>query len=130
MREIDIQKRVLLALSQAGLLVWDHPTGSALSPDILRHVIQQEWVGRRLADVLKPGRDYRRIAYGLEGSSDLIGISPIGGKFIGCEIKTPDGLQRPAQKNFERAVHRVGGIYIVARSPDEAIAQLRAAGAL
>ncbi|WP_316979211.1 hypothetical protein [Shumkonia mesophila] len=129
MREIDIQKRVLLALSQAGLLVWDHPTGSALSPDILRHVVQENWVGRRLADVLKPGRDYRRIAYGLDGSSDLVGILP-GGRFLGCEIKTPDGTQQPNQKKFEAAVNRVGGIYIVARSPDEALAQIRAAGAL
>ncbi len=38
-QEIDIQRRILLALSGQGLLVWDNPIGSGVSVDILRHVV-------------------------------------------------------------------------------------------
>jgi len=139
MREIDIQKRVLLALSGAGLLIWDHPTGMAVSKDILHRkitTILAEWEAKgcdpkaTLGDILKVGRDFRFLSFGLVGSSDLVAVTPNGGKFVGIEMKKPGEKQESAQIAFEGAVKAHNGIYIVATSVDEALSKLRAAGAL
>jgi hypothetical protein len=100
MKESDIQRLIMLALSEAGCLIWRNNTG-----------------------VLKNAAGIP-IKFGLcVGSSDLIGIAP-GGRFLAVEIKTPTGKPTPEQTRFLEAVRARGGIAGIARSPADALALL------
>lgn len=97
MKESDIQKQIMLALSQAGCVVWRNNTGMIKNPQ---------------------GRPVR---FGLcVGSSDIIGIGP-GGRFLAIEVKTAKGRATEKQLNFINRVIKAGGIAGVARSADEAV---------
>ena len=52
------------------------------------------------------------------GWPDITGLLP-DGRFIGVEVKAPNGRQSPAQKDMERDIRRRNGIYILARSIDD-----------
>lgn len=100
MKEQDIQRLIMLALSEAGCLIFRNNVG-----------------------VLKNAAGIP-IRFGLAvGSSDLIGIAP-GGRFLAVEIKTPTGKATPEQLRFIEAVRARGGIAGIARSPAEALALL------
>ena len=100
MKELDIQRLIMLALSEAGCLIFRNNVG-----------------------VLKNAAGIP-IRFGLAiGSSDLIGIAP-GGRFLAVEIKTPTGKATPEQIRFIEAVRARGGIAGIARSPAEALALL------
>lgn len=60
-----------------------------------------------------------RFGVGGPGGSDLIGI--YRGRFLAVEIKTPVGRQTEEQRTFEALITRLGGIYVVLRSVDEAL---------
>lgn len=105
MSERDIQRAILSALSQAfhphGVF-WTADTGVARSMD-----------GKRV------------IKFGLVGQADVQGC--IGGRWVGVEVKALRGRQRESQRRFQAAVEAAGGVYVIARSPTEAVAALRAA---
>ena len=101
MKESDIQRLIMLALSEAGCLIWRNNTG-----------------------VLKNAAGIP-IKFGLcVGSSDLIGITPAG-RFLAVEIKTCKGRATPEQLRFIEAVRARGGIAGIARSPQDALDLLR-----
>ena len=138
--ERTIQRRIILSLSNLGVFCWAHDTGTGLAPSILTHRLPtadadlRAIAGRTLGDLLDgdrvpdrlriPRAIGRRIAFGFKGSPDVIGILP-GGRFVGVEVKKPGGKQRKDQRTFEAAVKRVGGVYLVATSPEEAVAAVR-----
>jgi len=64
----------------------------------------------------------RLIRFGLFGSSDLFAIVGPRGRFLGLEGKTGNAVQQKNQKAFQRAVEAVGGVYVVFRSVDDALA--------
>ena len=100
MKESDIQRLIMLALSEAGCLIWRNNTG-----------------------VLKNAAGIP-IKFGLcVGSSDLIGLTPTG-QFLAVEIKTSKGRATTEQLRFIEAVRSRGGIAGIARSPAEALALL------
>lgn len=100
MKEGNIQARIMMALSEAGAIIWRNNTG-----------------------VLKD-KTGRPIKFGLcVGSSDLIGICP-DGKFLAVEVKTDKGRATDAQKRFIAAVIAKGGRAGIARSESEAVAIL------
>ncbi|OOY22505.1 hypothetical protein BMI91_19680 [Thioclava sediminum] len=103
MKEREIQKRILLALSKEF-----HPDGIFWTAD---------------TGVAKSMDGKRTIRFGIPGQPDIQGV--LYGLWIGIEVKTATGKQRDVQKRFQAAVERAGGIYIVARSPDEAILQIK-----
>ena len=103
MKERTIQRKILVELSREFLgrgVFWQNDTGVAKSMD-----------GKRT------------IRFGLPGSPDIIGC--LDGRWVGIEVKTATGKQREAQKKFQAAIERAGGIYFVARSPEEAIEGIR-----
>ena len=61
----------------------------------------------------------RAIRFGVLGQPDIQGC--LDGRWIGIEVKTATGRQRPAQVAFLATIQKAGGLYIVARSPDEAV---------
>ncbi|AOR76508.1 hypothetical protein [Novosphingobium resinovorum] len=65
----------------------------------------------------------RPIDFGLEGAGDIVGHRR--GRAFQVETKTLTGRQRQMQKNFERIWVQRGGIYILARDPDEAVEKIR-----
>ena len=99
--ETPLMHRVMLALSDAGCLIWRNNTGSVKTTD------------------------GRFVKFGLcVGSADLIGIAP-GGRFLAVEIKTATGRATTEQQRFINAVLTRGGIAGIVRSPDEALELLK-----
>lgn len=97
--EANRQNEILIALSEAGCLVWRQNTGAYKEP--------------------KTGRVIR---YGLcVGSSDVIGMTPCG-KFLAIEVKNATGRPRPEQTTFINAVRAKGGRAGIARTAEEALA--------
>jgi hypothetical protein len=60
------------------------------------------------------------IRYGLEGSSDVIGILS-NGLFAGIEMKTGSGKLSKAQEGFKKMIINRGGLYIVCVDTDGAV---------
>lgn len=110
MKESQIQARIMLALSEAGCIVWRCETAGA-------------WVGRLIhqqGDTVTLAMA-RMIQAGLtKGGADIIGIAP-GGRFIAVEVKTPTGRIRPEQNLFLQRVREAGGIAGIARSVEDAL---------
>ena len=111
MKESNMQKLIMLSISEYGSTVWRNNTG----------VLKNE------AGI--------PIRFGLcVGSSDLVGITPVTitqdmvgktvGVFTAVEVKTPKGRTSPEQDRFLEAVRNAGGIAGVARSPTEALSLL------
>lgn len=97
MKETNILKLCLMALSQAGCLAWRNNTGAL------------------------PDRQGRIVRYGLcNGSSDIVGLAP-DGIFFAVEVKTATGKPTTEQLTFIAAIRRQGGRAGVARSPEEAV---------
>lgn len=97
MKETDIMRACMLALSEAGCVVWRNNSGC-----------------------LKDARGVPvRFGVGSPGGSDLIGIYK--GRFCAFEVKTPKGKATDAQLNFIAAIIKNGGIAGVVRSPQDAL---------
>jgi hypothetical protein len=101
MKESDIQRLIMLALSEAGCITWRNNVGTLKNPAGIP------------------------IKFGVcnPGGSDLIGIAPTG-QFLAIEVKTPTGRIRPEQLRFIDAIISRGGIAGIARSPADALALL------
>lgn len=76
---------------------------------------------------MRPGMrilaDARPITFGCPGAGDAVGS--IQGRPLQIETKTLTGRQREVQVAFERAWVKAGGIYILARSVDEFLTELK-----
>ena len=64
------------------------------------------------------GDQRRAIRSAPDGTPDLIGVI-IPGRAFAIEVKAAKGQQREAQKNWQKAWEKRGGIYILARSVDD-----------
>lgn len=98
-REQNIQKLIMLALTEAGCIVWRNNIGSYTTVE----------------------GAYIKYGVGGVGGSDLIGIYKPTGQFLAVEVKSPKGKPSPAQLNFIEQVRAAGGIAGIARSPQDAL---------
>lgn len=57
--------------------------------------------------------------------ADLTGLVGPWGRSLSVEVKSATGTQSPAQVAYQRTVEALGGIYILARSPESALIQLQ-----
>jgi hypothetical protein len=68
------------------------------------------------------------VQVGIEGEPDIDGIlrrwDGVGIRF-GIECKTGNATQNPEQKKFQKMLEGMGGIYLLARSPAEALQLVR-----
>lgn len=96
MSETEIMRSILVAVSDlpSGLF-WRQNVGVGVAP------------GKRI------------IRFGLPGMADIGGIYQ--GRHVEIEVKAPRGRQSVQQQRWQRAVERAGGVYILARSPQEAL---------
>lgn len=53
------------------------------------------------------------VRFAAKGSPDIVCV--IGGRYVGIELKAPNGKQSEAQKEFQVNLERAGGFYILAR---------------
>ena len=114
--EKAIQNDILMDLSALdGGIFWRNNSGQA-------------WQGQKLEKPtgsyvkIEPGMvvlaQARPIRFGLEGSADIVGA--YGCRPVAVEVKKDGGRQAQVQRYFERAWVKAGGIYVLARSVDEA----------
>lgn len=99
---------------------------------VYRNNTGQAWQGRRLSArvgqtvVVRPGmtilQDARPINFGLEGSGDIMGAHRA--RPLAIEAKDEGGGQSAVQVAFQRAWERVGGIYLLVKSAEEALKKL------
>jgi protein involved in polysaccharide export with SLBB domain len=61
----------------------------------------------------------RFVKFGVKGQADVAGM--VEGRAIEVECKRPGEYQTKDQRNWQAAVERAGGLYIVARSVQDAI---------
>lgn len=96
--EANIMNACMVALSQAGCLIWRNNVGAWKDPS-----------GRVI-----------RYGVGGTGGSDLLGVAK-DGRFLAIETKTKTGRVRPEQLTFIAAVQKAGGRAGVARSVADAL---------
>lgn len=112
--ESEIQKRIMLALSDAGCIVWRNETAGAWVGQIAHR--ERETVTLVNARMIQSGL--------CKGGADLIGVAP-DGRFLAVEVKTIKGRPTSEQRQFLQAVKDAGGIAGIARSPVEALQLLQ-----
>lgn len=111
--ESSIQRRIQMALSQAGCLIFRNESAGAYMGKVIHKAGDQVTLGKA-----------RFLPAGLcKGSADLIGVAP-SGAFLAVEVKTARGRTSPEQDKFLLAVNKAGGIGFVARSAEEALQKL------
>lgn len=109
-QETKIQRAIMLALSEAGCLVFRNETSGAWVGKVIHKAGQQVTL-----------ENAKLIKFGLTvGSSDLIGLTA-SGQFFAIEVKTPTGKTTKEQQNFIKQVKGNGGLAGVARSPADAL---------
>lgn len=102
LRHDMLANEIIKALSATGLCrCWSQPTGAAY-------------------------RDGDLIRYGIKGSADISGIL-LDGRRLEVEVKTGNAVQQGNQKAWQEMITAMNGVYIVARSIEDAIKQLQAA---
>jgi hypothetical protein len=67
-----------------------------------------------------PNAQGRMVQFGTPGAADITGILP-DGRRLEIEVKTPTGRQSEQQKRYQAMIERFNGVYILARSVDEAV---------
>lgn len=93
----DITVPTLIAVSALpGAMFWRHNCGVFLTLDGRRHV-----------------------NVGPEGAGDIMGT--LRARAVAIETKTRRGRLRETQKRFRAAWEAAGNIYVIARSPEEAL---------
>lgn len=97
--EANIQRLIMLALSEAGCLIWRNNTGAYTDP--------------------RSGF-YIRYGVGGAGGADLLGLTP-DGRFLAVEVKSTKGRVSKNQQFFIDAVNKNNGIAGVCRSAQDAL---------
>lgn len=106
--EASIQKRVLLALgSLPDVRLWRQNAGRVRVCKTHRACPHCYWLQ------LAP-----------DGAADLSGVVA-GGRRLEVEVKSLVGTQRKSQENFEAMMRRFGAHYLLVRSEEDALEQLK-----
>lgn len=63
--------------------------------------------------------DNQLVRFGLPGQADVAGI--VNGRAVEVEVKAPGRYQTKEQRAWQAAVERAGGLYVLARSAQDAI---------
>lgn len=59
------------------------------------------------------------VRFGVPGQADILGVA--AGRFFAVEVKSAKGTLREAQKLFRDRVEGAGGLYVVAKTLDQAL---------
>lgn len=114
MTEQQIQAAILATLgARPDVRLWRQNAGMAVPLEELKRAQRN-------------GRKPVPVRYGVNGCGDLSGVLMVSGLGIRLEVevKAANGRQSDDQKRFQAMIERFGGIYILARSVEEALEQL------
>ena len=131
MREAEIQAKIKDALCTGPMRVFRNNVGAALLISHKHGFTKQSIISKCIELATKLGAHASRIRFGLhEGSGDLIGyrrvtVTPemVGREvavFLSVEVKTSTGRPSEEQVRWLEHIQSVGGIAIIARSPEQA----------
>ena len=67
----------------------------------------------------------RRVQFGVPGAPDIRVTA--AGRSLAIEVKTATGRQSPEQRRWQAAFERAGGVYVLARDVQTAVAAVRQA---
>jgi hypothetical protein len=98
----------------------------AIADMIKKEFADDVFIDRHQCGILRLGK--RFIHCGKKGVSDRIGFFKRGqyaGKFIGIEVKTPDGKQAKAQVEFQEMVEAANCFYLLVESVEDCREQLK-----
>lgn len=113
--EHTIQNAILSAIgTRPDVRLWRANAGVAVVGD----------VGRIMSLCRRAGLAVRMVSFGVPGQADLSGIV-VGGQRLEIEVKSASGRQSAEQANYGQMIHRMGGIYVLARSVEDVLAALR-----
>jgi len=119
----ELKKDVILEVAKSGMArVWPQETGTAYSIGSVKAGVAALKTGLSIMDIFKY---LKMISYGRKGSADISGIMVLDGRRLEIEIKTGTGRQEEDQKSFALMIEKHGGIYILARSVEQALADLK-----
>lgn len=107
-----VNETLLLLGQQSFCRVWRNETGQAIKLSTYYNAKSKNLPLEALAMGF--------FRYGCVGSSDIMGIVQ-GGRLLCVEIKSGNARQSKVQKNFEKMIQRFGGIYVLARTAEEAL---------
>jgi hypothetical protein len=103
--------------------VWRRNVGSAVPYGTVAQALDLLSAGR-VSDASHVLRAARTVAFGVAGEADIDGVVGPRGRRLAIEVKAGNDRQSMPQKAYQRMVVTHGGIYIVARSVEQAIADL------
>lgn len=99
MTEAVLQKLILARLSTIpGVWVWRNNTGAGRTPE-------------------------GYVRFGIPGQADISGLI-LGGRRVEIEVKSTTGRVTAEQAAFGGRIAALGGLYIVARTPEDALTPL------
>ena len=110
--ETNIANSILLALSGKDCLAWKQTVGkfrSMENPD-------------RIVSVGTPGMSDIMTVRAVTITPDMVGKTI--GVAVAHEVKTSKGKQRENQQRWQAAFETKGGIYLLSRSPEQALSQV------
>lgn len=117
--EHAIQADILKVLGvRPDLRIWRQNTGQAWTGNEIFKIDAKGAVQVSPGDVVI--RRAHPIQFGIPGASDLLAIMSPLGRLLSIEVKSPTGRQSDQQKLYQAMIERFGGVYLLARSVDEA----------
>lgn len=123
----DLTARLLIEIPKrfSGARVWRRNVGKAIGMHDVHGAVKLLGAGQIKAAIQLLQR--RPIAFGVPGEPDLDGILPPSGTRLGIEVKVGKDRLSDEQTAFGVMLRNAGGIWIVARSVEQALAELAAA---
>lgn len=120
--EKSIQNEGLVALSgEPESLYYRNNTGQAWQGELIP-LLPGQFI--KIEPKMVVLRNARPISFGLPGSADVQGVQQ--GSAVAVEFKTATGRKSDQQRLFAMAWRKAGGLYVLARSPQEAVEMVRA----
>lgn len=121
-----ITKKILLEIPRAfpGSRLWRANAGAGVPYGVIREAVRLLTQGRVQECIAYLTRQ-RTVTFGIPGQADTSGILAPGGQRLEIEIKTGSDRLRPEQVTFREMVTRTGGIYVEARSVEDAVESVR-----
>lgn len=122
-----LTRRILLEIPRAfpGSRLWRANCGAAVPYSVVREALRLIAQGK-IQDAVQYLTRQRPVTFGIPGQGDTSGLVAPTGRRLEIEIKTSNDRMSPEQMTFCEMVRRTGGIYVEARSVEEAVEAVRA----
>ncbi len=124
----ELTANIILAVAAEfpDTVVWRSNVGRGISPGIVQKCLTLLRQGR-IAEAIGILRWPPSITFGVPGQADISGILAPSGRRLEIEVKAGRDRLSEQQKKFAAMIRRAGGVYIEARSAEDAVDGIRSA---